>query len=304
MEVKGMEGIVGYKDKFENGFSYDVSVNFSRSRVYLNKLGANNVPLLVSSQGNYRVGEDLGGSLIKVDKGGGALGNFYGYQVDGVFQNWYEINAYTNKTGDLIQPAAVPGDFRFSDLNHDGVIDEKDKTVLGNAYPKLETGISIKLEYKGFDVAITGYGRFGHKVFWVAKKWLEMGALGSNVFKGSLGKAWNGEGSTNDYPRFINDAQDANKNLKTANSWFIEKGDYFRLNNIQLGYRLNKKLTDRLHISRLRTYVNLQNIVTITRYKGLNPEIFNSDFGLLAPGFDLSQAPVRKAVTFGISLGL
>jgi len=128
--------------------------------------------------------------------------------------------------------------------------------------------------------------------------------LGSNVFKGSLGKAWNGEGSTNDYPRFINDAQDANKNLKTANSWFIEKGDYFRLNNIQLGYRLNKKLTDRLHISRLRTYVNLQNIVTITRYKGLNPEIFNNDFGLLAPGFDLSQAPVRKAVTFGISLGL
>src|SRR5206468_1512143 len=132
----------------------------------------------------------------------------------------------------------------------------------------------------------------------------EMGALGSNVFKGSLNKAWNGEGSTNDYPRFINDAQDANKNLKTSNSWFIENGDYFRFNDIQFGYSLSKRLIDRYHMNRLRLYVNLQNILTITKYKGLNPEIFNNDFGLLAPGFDLSQAPIRKAVTFGISVGL
>jgi TonB-linked SusC/RagA family outer membrane protein len=304
MEVKGMEGIVGFKDKFSNGLSYDVSVNLSRSRVYLNKLGTNNVPLLSSPQGNYRVGEDLGGSIIKIDKNGGALGNFYGYQVDGVFQNWFEINAYTNKNGNLIQSNAVPGDFKFADVNHDGVIDENDKTGLGNAYPKLEVGINLKLEYKGFDVAVTGYGRFGHKVFWVAKKWMEMGALGSNVLKGSLGKAWNGEGSTNDNPRFINDAQDANKNLKTSNSWFIQNGDYFRLNNVQIGYKLSKKLTEKFHMNRLRIYVNLQNVVTITKYKGLNPEIFNNDFGLLAPGFDLSQAPVRKAVTFGMSVGL
>lgn len=304
MEVKGMEGIVGYKDKLPNGLTYDVNVNFSRSRVYLNKLGANNVPLLASSQGNYRVGEDLGGSLVKIDKNGGALGNFYGYQVEGVFQNWFEINGYTDKNGNLIQASAVPGDFKFADLNHDGVIDEKDKTTLGNAYPKLEVGVNIKLDYKGFDLAVTGYGRFGHKVFWVARKWMEMGALGSNVFSGSLGKAWNGEGSTNEYPRFINDAQDANKNLKTSNSWFIQDGDYFRINNIQLGYRLSKKLTDKYHMNRLRIYVNLQNLATITKYKGLNPEIFNSDFGLLAPGFDLSQAPVRKAVTFGMAVGL
>jgi TonB-linked SusC/RagA family outer membrane protein len=304
MEVKGMEGVVGYKDKFSNGLTYDVSVNLSRSRVFLNKLGTNNVPLLSTPQGNYRVGEDLGGSIIRIDKNGGALGNFYGYQVDGVFQNWFEINAYTNKNGNLIQSSAVPGDFKFADLNQDGVIDDKDKTGLGNAYPKLEVGVNIKLDYKGFDLAVTGYGRFGHKVFWVARKWMEMGAIGSNVLAGSLGKAWNGEGSTNDNPRFINDAQDANKNLKTSNSWFIQNGDYFRLNNVQIGYKLSKKLTEKYHMNRLRIYVNLQNIVTITKYKGLNPEIFNNDFGLLAPGFDLSQAPVRKAVTFGMSVGL
>jgi hypothetical protein len=254
--------------------------------------------------GPYRVTEDLGGPVAKVDKNGGALGNFYGFQVDGVFQNQFEINAYTDKNGNLIQPNAVPGDFKFADLNHDGVIDDKDKTVLGNAYPKLEAGINLRVGYKGFDLAITGYGRFGHKVFWLAKKWMEMGALGSNVLAGSLNKAWSGEGSTNDYPRFINDAQDANKNLKTSNSWFVENGDYFRFNDVQLGYTLGRKLTSRYHMNRLRLYVNLQNILTITKYKGLNPEIFNNDMGVLSPGVDLSQAPIRKAVTFGISLGL
>jgi TonB-linked SusC/RagA family outer membrane protein len=304
MEVKGLEATIGYKEKLKSGLVYDVSVNLSRSRVYLNELGTNKVPILATSQGPYRLGEDLGGSLIKVDKGGGLLGNFYGYQVLGVFQNWFEINAHTDKNGNKIQPNAVPGDFKFDDLNKDGFIDEKDKDVLGNAYPKIEVGINLRVEYKGVDLALTGYGRFGHKVFWAAKKWFEMGALGSNVLRGSVDKAWNGEGSTNDYPRFVNDAQDANNNLKSSNSWFIEKGDYFRINNIQAGYTLSKKLSDRMHISRLRVYVNMQNIVTFTNYKGLNPEIFNTDFGLLAPGFDLSQSPTRKAVTFGIALGL
>lgn len=304
IEVKGMEAVVGFKDKLKNGLTYDVSVNASRNRVYLNSLGTNNVPLLGSSQGAYRVSEDLGGAVSKVDKGGGLLGNFYGYQVLGVFQNQFELNAYTDKNGNKIQPNAVPGDFKFADLNGDGKIDLNDKTVLGNAYPKIEVGVNIRVEFKGFDFATTGYGRFGHKVFWVARKWFQMGALGSNVFKGSLANAWNGEGSTNENPRFINDAQDVNNNLKTSNSWFVQDGDYFRINNLQLGYTLNQKLLQKLHLNRLRVYINMQNIATFTKYKGLNPEIYNADFGLLAPGFDLSQAPIRKAITFGFSIGL
>lgn len=305
MEVRGLEGIIGYRDKLKNGLSYDVSANFSRSRVYLNELGTNNnVPLLASSQGNYRVGEDLGGNLIKVEKGGGLLGNFYGYKVDGVFQNWFEVNAYTDKNGNKIQPNAIPGDFKFADLNNDGVLNEADKTVIGNAYPKFDLGLNLKVAYKGLDLAVTGYGRFGHDVYWVAKKWLTMGAIGSNVLAGSLANGWSGEGSTNANPRFINDAQDANNNLKSSNSWFIEKGDYFRINNLQLGYTLNQKLLDRMHMKRMRLFVNMQNILTITKYPGLNPEIFNTDFGLLAPGFDLSQAPTRKAITLGLSVEL
>jgi TonB-dependent starch-binding outer membrane protein SusC len=304
MEVRGMEAVIGYKDKLKNGLGYDVSVNMSRNRVYLNELGTNNVPILTTGQGAYRITEDLGGPTTKLEKNGGLLGNFYGLQVLGVFQNTFEINAYTDKNGNKIQPNAVPGDFKFEDLDNNGTINEDDKKVLGNAYPKLEMGINLKVEFKGIDLAVNGYGRFGHKVFWVAKKWFEAGALGSNVFAGSLAKAWNGEGSTNAYPRLINDAQDANRNLKSSNSWFIEDGDYFRINNLQIGYSLNNRLSHIIRLKSVRVYVNMQNIVTFTKYKGLNPEIFNQDFGAIAPGYDLSQAPIRKAVTFGMSIGL
>lgn len=302
MEVKGMESVIGYRDKTASGLSYDVSMNLSRNRVYLNQIGTNTAALLAGPQGGYRVGEDLGGNVTKIDQGGGLLGDFYGYQVAGVFQNNKEISEYS-KNGVKVQPNAVPGDFKFEDLNGDGVINENDKTVLGNAYPKIEVGLNLKLAYKSFDLQLSGYGRFGHQVFWVAKKWLEMGSLGSNVFAGSINKAWNGEGSTNSYPRLVNDANDVNNNLKSSNSWFVENGDYFRLNNIQLGYSLNKKATAKLGMKTVKVNLNLQNIVTFTKYKGLNPEIYNSDFGLAAPGFDLSQAPIRKSITMGLSIG-
>ena len=304
MEVRGMEAVIGFRDKLSNGLNYDISVNMSRNKVFLNELGTNNAPLIGSPQGGYRISEDLGGYVAKVEKGGGVLGNFHGFRVKGVFQNWFEVNAHTDKAGNKIQPTAVPGDFKFEDVNLDGVINDLDKVVLGNAYPDVEVGLNIRLDYKGIDLAITGYGRFGHEVFWVGKKWFEMGSLGSNVLAGSVNKGWNGEGSTNIYPRFINDAQDANRNLKSSNSWFVEKGDYFRFNNIQLGYSLGRNALKTLHMQRLRVFMSLQNILTITSYNGLNPEIFNNDVGLLAPGFDLSQAPTRKAATVGISIGL
>jgi TonB-linked SusC/RagA family outer membrane protein len=302
MEVKGVEAVIGYKDKTASGFTYDVSVNISRNRVFLNSLGTNDVPVLTGAQGAYRINEDLGGSTVYFEKNGGQLGNFLGHQVLGVFQNQNEINAYLGKNGQKIQPNAVPGDFKFEDKDGDGVITEKDKRILGNAYPKLEIGLNIQLSYKGFDIVSNGYGRFGHKVFWVAKKWFVGGALGSNVFKGSLNQAWNGEGSNNKNPRLINDAGDRNNNLKSSNSWFIEDGDYFRLNNVQLGYSINRRITERLHLQGLRIFVNMQNIATFTKYKGLNPEIFNNDFGVLAPGFDLSQQPIRKAISGGITV--
>jgi TonB-dependent starch-binding outer membrane protein SusC len=301
MEVKGIEGVLGFRDKVGD-FKYNVSANVSTAKVYLNELGTNNVPLIESRQGDYRISEDLGGSIIRIDKEGGRLGNFYGYEVLGVFQNKGEVDAHS-KSGKLIQPRAVAGDFKFADRNNDGLINEMDKKVIGNAYSDFDLGLNLNLEYKGIDIAVNGFGKFGHEVFWLAKKWFQMGALGSNVIAGSSKLPWTPENATNSYPRLINDAQDANNNLKSSNSWFIEKGDYFRINNLQVGYSLPKSVLSVLHVPKVRLNVNLQNYFTFTSYEGLNPEIYNGDTGNLAPGFDLSQSPASKALTFGLNVG-
>ncbi len=278
----GWETSLAWNDRI-GAVKYNVRVTLSDYRVKITKWNNPNKTLSSNYEGQYE-------------------GDIWGLQSNGLFQSQDEVDKHAKQS--LFYANWHPGDVKYEDLNGDGVINESDKTVIGNAYPDLDLGLNIRVGYKGFDLAVGGFGRFGHEVFWVAKKWLEMGSLGSNVLKGSINKAWNGDGSTNAYPRFINDAQDANNNLKSSNSWFIEKGNYFRFNNIQLGYTLNSRLTEKIRMKKLRAYVNLQNIWTITSYKGLNPEIFNNDFGLLSPGFDLSQAPTRKAVTFGLSVGL
>ena len=299
---KGWEAAIGYRSKPSGNpgkLKYDVSVNFSHNTPYLDSYGLTGDPVLGDAQGAYRISEELQGPYTKSEVGQ-EIGKYWGYKVLNIFQNQTEVNSYTDKNGNLIQPGAKPGDFKYQDTNGDGVLDDKDRVYMGSRNPKLEVGLNIKVEYKGFDLGISGYGRFGHKVMWFAKKFLTQGALGANVLAGSLNKAWNGEGSTNLYPRFVKDGE--TQDLLRFSSWFLENGDYFRLNNIQLGYTIPEKLIK--GIRRARVYVNAQNLFTITKYPGLNPEIYNSDLPINANGVDLSQYPIKKTVTVGLTVGL
>lgn len=296
---KGWEASVGYKSKSTSKFKYDVSANFSHNTPYLDSYGLTGDPVLGSAQGPYRITEELQGPYTKSEVGQ-EIGRYWGYKVLGIFQNQAEINNYKDKSGNLIQPNAKPGDFKYQDTDGDGVLDDKDRVYMGSRNPKLEIGLNIRVEYKGFDLGISGYGRFGHKVLWFAKKFLTQGALGANVLAGSLNKAWNGEGSTNAYPRFVQDG--ATPDLLRFSSWFLENGDYFRINNIQLGYTLPEKLIK--GIRRARLYINTQNLFTITKYPGLNPEIYNPDLPINANGVDLSQYPIKKTITVGLTVGL
>ena len=296
---RGFESTIGYKSKSGSRFKYDLSLNLSKVKTTLEKLGIIGDPVVYSTQGPYRISEDLGGPVTKTEQNGGEIGLFWGYQMLGVFQTQAEIDAYS-KSGTKIQPDAAPGDFKYQDTNGDGTINDDDKVFLGSPYPKLEAGFNIKAEYKGFDLSILTYGRFGHKVLWMGKKWFEMGALGSNVIEGSINKAWNGAGSTNEYPRFVQDNADANKNLTRVSSLFIEKGDYVRINNIQLGYTVPEKWLLK-GVRKIRVYVNMQNPFVFTNYPGLNPEFY---YDRLAPGIDYSQFPIKKSVTAGINIGL
>lgn len=296
---KGWEATVGFKSKQSNQLKYDLSANFSHNTPYLDSYGLTGEPVLGNAQGYYRLTEELQGPYTKSEVGQ-EIGRYWGYQKVKVFQNQTEINAYTDKSGNLIQPNAKPGDFKYQDTNGDGVIDDKDRVYMGSRNPKLEVGLNIRIEYKGFDFAMSGYGRFGHNVMWFAKKFNYQGALGANIFAGASSKAWSGEGSTDANPAYVKDG--ASPDLLRFSSWFLEKGDYFRINNLQLGYTIPAQLIPKMR--KLRVYVNAQNMITFTRYPGINPEIYNADLPINANGVDISQYPVKKTIIVGLSIGL
>ena len=127
-----------------------------------------------------------------------------------------------------------------------------------------------------------------------------MGALGANIYAGASNKAWNGEGSTNSNPRFAQDG--ASPDLLRFSSWFLESGDYFRINNMQLGYTIPAQWIPK--IRRIRVYANAQNLITFTKYPGINPEIYNNDLPINANGVDISQYPTKKTIVVGVNIGL
>lgn len=295
---KGWEATIGYKNKSFNKLKFDASVNLSHNTPYLDSYGLTGEPVLGIAQGFYRLSEELQGPYTKSEIGQ-EIGRYWGYQVEKVFQNQAEIDAYS-KNGTLIQPTAQPGDFKYQDTNGDGIIDDKDRVYLGSRNPKLEVGLNLRIEYKGFDFALSGYGRFGHEVLWFSKKFHYMGALGANIYAGASDKAWNGDGSTNSNPRFLKDG--TSPDLLRFNSWFLEKGDYFRINNMQLGYTIPAAWISK--IRKIRLYLNAQNLITFTKYPGINPEIYNSDLPIDANGVDISQYPTKKTILVGLNIGL
>ena len=296
---KGWEATLGYKNKQTNKLKFDASINFSHNTPYLDSYGLTGEPVLGNAQGFYRLSEELQGPYTKTEIGQ-EIGRYWGYQVEKVFQNQFEINAYTKSDGTLIQPTAQPGDFKYQDTNNDGKIDDADRVYMGTRNPKLEAGLNLRVEFKGFDLGMSGYGRFGHKVLWFAKKFNYMGALGANVYAGASEKAWNGEGSTNSNPRFVKDG--ASPDLLRFSSWFLQNGDYFRINNLQLGYTIPALWIPK--VRKIRLYANAQNLVTFTKYPGINPEIYNSDLPIDANGVDISQYPTKKTIIVGVNIGL
>jgi len=256
MKATGWELSVNWNDKIGD-FGYELGANLSSVK---NKA----VTLLGGDTPIYTGG--FNGDYIIKNVEGGEISRFFGYIADGLFQNQAEVNSYTSENGTLLQPKAQPGDIRFKDLNNDGVINDKDKTWIGNAFPDLMLGFNTHFSYKNFDLIANFYGTFGNDIY-NKTKGLYAGTVGTNVYAGTLAKAWSGEGTSYDIPRLSVD--DDNNNYKTVSSFFVEDGSYFRCKLLQLGYTLPKNLT---HFFTARVSVSAQNLFTITGYNGMDPE--------------------------------
>ncbi|MDE7409589.1 MAG: TonB-dependent receptor [Muribaculaceae bacterium] len=283
MRARGWELSLSWRDK-AGDFGYDVGVQLS---------GVRNKAIKFSGDGPVLTGKGLNESIIR-NEDGQLISRFYGYTADGLFQNWEDVYSHTDEHGTLLQPDAQPGDIRFKDLNHDGVLNDSDKSYIGNPYPDLMIGFNVGLNWKGWDFIANFYGTYGNDVFNLEKRRYSGGG-GQNVYRGTLDKAWHGEGTSNDIPRLS--YNDLNQNYGRVSSFYVEDGSYLRCKLITLGYTLPKKWLGNYN---LRLYFSAQNLFTITKYSGMDPERPLYDESVIEKGIGNAKYPTPQTYLFGV----
>lgn len=288
MQSTGWEFSVNWRDQVSD-FNYSVGLNLSSVK--------NKAVKFTGEKDSYvYTGSNLGvdGSIIRNEEGG-LISRFYGYETDGIFQNWEEVYAHTDEFGNRIQPSAQPGDIRFVDRNKDGQLNEDDRTYIGNPYPDLMVGLNLSAGWKNFDVSMNFYGTFGNDIFNLSKKYYS-GLGGQNVYAGTYDKSWHGEGTSNELPRLS--VSDNNLNFSRVSDFFVEDGSYFRCKQIQVGYTLPKR--GFFKDNTLRIYFTAQNPFTITNYTGMDPERPAYDGSVIETGIDRTAYPSPRTFLFGL----
>ncbi len=266
MENSGIEVELGYKKRFGKlNFSANGNVAYLKNKVTYVAADANFI--------NGEAGFQSMGAVTRIQVGQ-SYNAFYGFKTDGIFQNTAEINGYKNSTGTVIQPNARPGDFRWIDTDGNGIINDADKQFLGNSIPKYTFGLTLNLDYKGFDFMVFAQGAAGSKIF----QGLRRLDIGNSNYQTKALSRWTGEGTSNDYPRLT--TTDPNGNFGKMSDFYLESGDYARIKVVQLGYSLPNTLFSKIGASRLRIYFTAENLFTLTKYTGYDPEIGGGVFGV------------------------
>ena len=283
VQNKGLELEMTHRNQISD-FNYEIALNFSTLHNEVKSMG---------------LGVPLFGTVSKTEVGH-PIGSFYGFIMDGIFQNATEV-------ADGLQPNAKPGDIRFRDIagpkdatgsftGPDGKIDDNDKTHIGNPIPKFLFGTNINLNYKNLDLAIFLQGISGVDKY---SNYARMNLDASqNVELSQYLGAWRGDGTSNLHPRIS--VTDQNNNYRTS-TYFIEDGSYLRVKNIQLGYTLPVNVSKLVKVSSIRIYASGQNVWTFTKFSGLDPERGNSS--PLNVGTDIwSVTPQPRTIMGGISV--
>ncbi|WP_295116869.1 TonB-dependent receptor [uncultured Chitinophaga sp.] len=260
MENKGVELELGYRKNI-SGLNIYVSGNGSYLKNRVTNLGTG-IAYLSGGQGFQASSYPITRTALNQP-----LNSFYGFRTNGIFQNMAEVQTYVNKEGAMLQPNAAPGDFRWVDVNGDGLISELDRDFIGNPTPTWTYGFTLNLEYKGFDFVFFGQGAAGNKIFQGLRR---LDITNANWQTKALGR-WTGEGTSNSFPR-LNSA-DPNKNFTNPSDFYLENGSYCRIKTIQLGYSLPSALIRKVALQKARIYLMSENLLTFTKYTGYDPEI-------------------------------
>ncbi len=273
---KGVELGLDWKDNIGSDWTYNIGGNIAFNKNRVNSL----------SDGQPKPDGSVGGQgTTTLSANGQPIGSFYLLQVTGVFQTPEEIAASA-------QPSAKPGDLRYNDVDKNNIIDANDKVFLGSYQPKVTFGVNGSVSYKAIDFSFGGYGTSGGKIY--NGKKAARGDFRDNVETSVANGRWTPNNPSNSIPR-------AHTNELPASSYFLEKGDFFRINNLTLGYTLPEGTLSKLKMQRVRIYVTAQNVATFTGYSGFTPEI--SGGGTTAAGIEAAIYPTTRTFAFGVNIG-
>lgn len=288
---KGIELGLNWNDRISD-FTYSINANMSYNK--------NEVTRIDNNEGIIRSDISLSGGSAAFPRAqvGYPLSYFWGYKTDGLFQNEADVQNYKSADGQVIMPTAQPGDVRFADLNGDGVIDDKDKTNIGDPNPDVIFGLNINLGYKGFDLSIVSNGVVGNQIM---RTYRGAGDAPQENYTTEIFGRWHGEGTSNSIPRVTNGTH---INRQYVSDLYVENGDYWRLSNLTVGYDF-KKLLRKLPFEQLRLYITAQNLFTITGYKGMDPEVgtgTDDDKASWVSGIDVGAYPAPRTYMFGVNI--
>lgn len=280
---KGFELTLSWRDKIGTDFNYSISANVSHTKNTLDDFGYGKIEEYTSRC---------------VTRVGHSIGAYYLIETDGLFQSEEEVLNYKSKDGSVIQPDAKPGDIRFKDANGDGKISDADRVVLDDKspWPKLETGITFMAQYKGFDFTLSGYGAFGQWAYNNTRMYTDNLNDCANIRAGQKWWGFNGYKTNNAWfprPLYSNP-----KNSAYYIDRWIENSSYFKFSTISLGYTLNAPKNFRVFDS-IRLSVTGQNLITLTKYTGYDPDFKGS---LFEPGVDYQAQPAPKSVIFSLNI--
>ncbi|MBP9507975.1 MAG: TonB-dependent receptor [Bacteroides sp.] len=320
LENKGLELTLNTVNIDKGGFQWRSNFVFSMNR---NKVLSLDTESSIINK-TIQSGSDI--TPVTHTAVGQAIGQFYGYKVIGRFEKATDFY-YKDESG-KITPTALPtgmtigengvwiGDYIFEDRNKDGVINEEDRTYIGNPEPEFTYGIGNSFSYKGFDLSIYLTGSYGNEVVNYMRRSLENPRENTNLLKKATHYAHleriNPNGP-NDYRNIRIASGDADmcrigaspasstSNFRFSDK-FVEDGSYLRVQNVSLGYTLPRQWVNKIGLQNLKLYCNLQNVFTFTKYSGYDPEIGSTNQDALMTGIDNYRYPSPRIYTFGLNL--
>ncbi len=301
MKNTGFDITLNYHDS-RGDWSWDVSANFSHYKNEVVKISE------ADDASIWRSGARISGNITRTTKGQ-PISMFYGYKVNGFYENNADVLACVplgqNKEVDGFKPERWIGKFKFQDTDGNGKLTTDDQTYIGNPHPDLLAGLNVNVGYKNFDFTMFWYSSIGNDIFNNTKYFTDFWLFEGNRSSRMRDESWKAGADNSKAILPVLDYNDGYSGTN-ASSYYVEDGSFLKLKNLVFGYTLPKTWLQKATISNLRVYVQAENILTITGYTGLDPELTVADTGQgneadLRRGLDMGGWPTPMRLLFGVN---